>query len=429
MIYPRLGLLRQFLRDDGVIFVSLDDNEIQNLRAVMDEVFGAANFLATIIWQKRTSPDARLHLGPAHDYVVAYARNLPALKPTLNKIGLSGERIKAFKNPDNDVRGPWASVDMTGQTGHATPDQFYEIVTPKGKPFKPPQGRCWAMAKKTVDSLIGDNRIWFGKTGGSRPRLKKFLSETEGMTSWTWWPNAEVGHNQEGTKELNEIMQKADLFENPKPTRLIKRILELATSKDSLVLDSFAGSGTTGDTILQLNKQDGGSRRCILVEMESKISREITAERVKRVAQGYTNAKGEKVEGLGGGFRFCELGEPIYDEIGRLRPEVKFADLARHVYFFETGESLPRERVHTTPLLGAHLNRAVCLLYNGILRDKSPEGGNALTHATLALLREECSGRGIERIVVYGTSRRLSPARLAREGVTFKQIPYTLRTT
>jgi site-specific DNA-methyltransferase (adenine-specific)/adenine-specific DNA-methyltransferase len=162
--------------------------------------------------------------------------------------------------------------------------------------------------------------------------------------------------------------------------------------------------------------------------MDAKIAREVTAERVRRVSQGYTNAKGEVVAGLGGGFRFCELGEPLYDEAGHIRPAVKFAELARHIYFAETGEPLPRERVPNTPLLGVHQGRAVCLLYNGILKDKSPEGGNALTHDSLALLREAATGQAFERMVVYGTSRRLSPARLQREGITFKQIPYTLRT-
>jgi len=164
--------------------------------------------------------------------------------------------------------------------------------------------------------------------------------------------------------------------------------------------------------------------------MESKIAREITAERLKRVAQGYTSAKNEKVEGLGGGFRFCELGEALFDETGKIREAVRFADLARHVYFTETGEPLPRERVSgKSPLLGIHNGRAVCLLYNGILKDKSPDGGNALTQLALGALRGECGGQMVERLVVYGTSQRVSAARLKREGVEFKQIPYSIRIT
>ena len=197
-----------------------------------------------------------------------------------------------------------------------------------------------------------------------------------------------------------------------------------------MVLDSFAGSGTTGHAVLRLNEEDGGNRRFILVEMEPKIAREITAERIRRVAEGYTNAKGERVAGLGGGFRFCELGEQLFDEYGKINTAVRFADLARHVYFTETGEPLPRERVSAkSPLIGVHRGRAVCLLYNGILKDKSPDGGNALTQSTLAVLREACAGESVDRLVVYGTSQRLSPARLKRESVDFKQIPYHIRTT
>ncbi len=422
MMYPRLVLLRQFMREDGAIFVSLDDNEIQTLRILMDEIFGRENFLATIVWQKRTSPDARLNLGPAHDYIAVYAKSLSLLKPTLNKIPASDERVRAFKNPDNDPRGAWASVDITGQTGHATPDQFYEIVTPSGERLKPPKGRCWAMAQKTILDLISDNRIWFGKAGNSRPRLKKFLSETEGVTSWTWWPNTEVGHNQEATKELNEIMKSADVFENPKPSRLIQRVLELATDKESLVLDSFSGSGTTGHAILNLNKQDGGNRRFILIEMEPKIAREVTSERVRRVAEGYTNAKGERVEELGGGFRYCELGEPLFDEHGKIRDSVRFADLARHVYFTETGEPLPRERVPNTPFLGACRGVGIYLLYNGILGDKSVNGGNVLTRAVLAQLPPFDGTK-----VIYCAGCLLGRDRLRARNIIVRQTPYEIK--
>ena len=170
---------------------------------------------------------------------------------------------------------------------------------------------------------------------------------------------------------------------------------------------------------------DKAPRRFIMIEMEEKIAREVTAERVRRVAEGYKNAKGEEIPGLGGGFRFCELGEELFDGRGQIRESVKFADLARHVYFVETGEPLPRSRVPNTPLLGVHNGRAICLLYNGILKDKSPQGGNALTHETLAHIKEACGE--CARIVVFGTSQRIAAARLKREGVTFKQIPYTLK--
>ena len=417
MMYPRLALLREFLSEDGAIFISIDDNELGSLHWLMDELFGLNNFVANIIWQKRTSPDQRLNLGPAHDFVVTFARNLSKLKATLNRIPPGGERTKAYKNPDNDPRGVWASVDLTGQTGHATPEQFYEIVSPEGIRMKPPRGRCWALAERTFLQLMAENRIWFGKQGRSRPRLKKFLSETEGVTVWTWWPNTEVGHNQEATKELNEIMGCADVFDNPKPSRLIRRILQLASEGSSLILDSFAGSGTTGHAVLAQNKADGGNRRFILVEMDPKICREVTAERLKRVIEGYGDQ-----EPLGGGFRYCTLGEPLFDETGAIRDSVKFHELAAHVFFTETGSPIPKKATGKTPLLGIHNGVAIYLLFNGVLGDKRPQGGNVLTREVLASLPPHEGPK-----VIYGESCRLGAARLQQESITFKQVPYDIQ--
>jgi adenine-specific DNA-methyltransferase len=380
MMYPRLRLLRDFLREDGAIFVSLDDNEISALRNLLDEIFGKPNFIATVVWQKRTSPDARLNLGPAHDYIVVYAKNIDALKPTLNKIPVSPERESQYKNPDEDPRGAWASVDITGQTGHATAEQFYEITLPSGRKISPSQGRCWAMAEATFKNLVADGRIWFGQDGDSRPRLKKFLNESDGVTTWTWWPNAEVGHNQEATKELKDIMGRADSFENPKPTRLLERIIRLAGDDHSLVLDSFAGTGTTGHSVLKLNHSSGSKRRFILVEIDPRIAEEITSVRLRRAVEGF-----DEIGALGGGFRFCRLGKPIFSTTGSLQDVVSFAELARHVFFTETGEPLPSE-TKKSPLIGVLNNTAYFLLYNGVLGDKSLSGGNVLTGSLLARL-------------------------------------------
>lgn len=426
MMYPRLALLRQFLREDGVIFVTLDDIELANFRLMADAIFGIFNFVGNVLWQKRTSPDARLILSDAHDHVICYALKKERL--VFSKVPQTERQIKAYKNPDNDPRGAWVSSDYAAQGFR--PNQMYEITTPSGRRVNPPQGSCWKNVESVFLELVADKRIWFGKDGDGVPRRKTFLGESEGVSVWTWWSNEEVGHSQEAKKELQDIFGGIAPFETPKPTRLLERILQIATQPGDLILDSFAGSGTTAHAVLKLNaaQPEQPPRHCILVEMDEKIAREVTAERMRRVAKGYTNPKGEAVAGLGGGFRFCELGEPLYDEAGHIRASVKFAELARHIYFAETGEPLPRERVAATPLLGVHKGRAVCLLYNGILKDKSPEGGNALTHDSLALLREAAAGHAFERMVVYGTSRRLSPARLQREGITFKQIPYTLRT-
>ena len=242
------------------------------------------------------------------------------------------------------------------------------------------------------------------------------------MTTWTWWPNSEVGHNQEATKELNEVMQSADVFDNPKPTRLLQRIVQIATSSGDIVLDSFAGSGTTGHAVLNLNEIDGGNRRFILVEMEPKIARDITAERVRRVVQGYMNMKGEKVEGLGGGFRYCELGEPLFDESGKIRESVSFADLARHVYFTETGEPLPRERVTKSPFIGECRGVGIYLLFNGILGDKSAQGGNVLTRSVLAKLPKFDGQK-----VIYCAGCLLGKDRLQAERILVRQTPYEIK--
>lgn len=270
MIYSRLLLARNLLTDDGVIFISIDDNEQTNLKKICDEVFGGSNFYAQIVWQKRTSPDARFNLGAAHDYITVIAKNFNVLKETLKKLPLSEERCSQYKNPDNDPRGPWASVDITGQTGHATGSQFYKIVTPGGTEMYPPAGRCWALAQSTFESLCKDNRIWFGDDGNSRPRQKKFLSEGDGGNVWTWWTNNEVGHNQEGAKDVKSLLGTGDLFSNPKPIRLIHRILQLASNDNSLILDFFSGSATTAHAVMQLNAEDGGHRKFIMVQLPEK---------------------------------------------------------------------------------------------------------------------------------------------------------------
>ncbi len=269
LVDSRLALTRKYLRQDGSLFISIDDHEIHNLRTLGQEVFGSENFVSTIVWQKRTSPDSRTALGAAHDYILVFSRSLSDFKAALKPLPLSERRKGQYKNPDNDPRGPWASRDITGQMGHATPDQFYEIVTPAGVRYKPPQGRCWAISKKTFKQLVSDNRIWFGHDGKSRPRLKIFLSESDGTTTWSWWTNREVGHNQEATKELNSLIGSGHGFETPKPTRLLKRILVLTTCPqcNDWTLDYFAGSGTTGHAVINLNREDGGRRKFILVEM------------------------------------------------------------------------------------------------------------------------------------------------------------------
>jgi site-specific DNA-methyltransferase (adenine-specific)/adenine-specific DNA-methyltransferase len=426
MMYPRLALLRQFLREDGAIFISLDDNEIQALRYVMDEIFGASNFITTVLWQKVYSPkNSARHFSEDHDYIVVYAKKADLWRPNL--VPRSDDQDSAYKSRDEDPRGPWKTGDLSARNYYS--QGTYEIVCPSGRVIpRPPTGTYWRVSKEKLEEMNADGRIWWGKDGNAIPQIKRFLSEVkQGVVPQTMWFYRDVGHTQDAKKELVSVMTFADsesVFITPKPTRLIERVLQIATNPGDLVLDSFAGSGTTGHAVLKLNRSQSAEplRRFIMVEMEPKVARDITAERVRRVAEGYTNAKGEKVEGLGGGFRFCDLGAPLFDEGGRIRDTVRFAELARHVYFTETGEPLPRERVPNTPFLGECRGVGVYLLYNGILGDQSANGGNVLTRSVLARLPAFDGPK-----VIYCAGCLLGRDRLASGRIVVRQTPYEIK--
>ena len=293
MMYPRLKLLQKLLADDGVIFISIDDTEQPNLRLICDEIFGAHNFIECIVWQKRTSPDARKKLSSGHEYIVIYAKNVQ--NDGLNLLEIEGKDAEKFKNPDNDPRGPWVSSDFTAQGWR--PNQMYEITTPSGQKMLPPEGRCWRHLENVYNELLSEGRLWFGADGCGVPRKKTYLNEREGKGTWTWWTNSEVGHTQEATQEVASILGKA-VFDYPKPSRLLYRIFKLASSQDSIILDSFAGSGTTAHAVLNMNKADGGNRKFILVEMMD-YADSITAERVMETKAPYAPAAGENPYYLG----------------------------------------------------------------------------------------------------------------------------------
>jgi site-specific DNA-methyltransferase (adenine-specific)/adenine-specific DNA-methyltransferase len=424
MMYPRLALLRQFLRQDGSIFISIDDNEVQSLRFMMDELFGKQNFVATVLWQKVYSPkNSARHFSEDHDYIVVYALNAEVWKPNL--VPRSSEQDAAYKNRDNDPRGVWKTSDLSARNFYSL--GTYEIVGPTGRVIPhPPKGTYWRVSKEKFLELDADKRIWWGKDGTAIPQIKRFLSEVkQGVVPQTMWFYDDVGHTQDAKKELVSIMDFADsqsVFITPKPSTLIQRVLQIATKPGDLVLDSFAGSGTTGHAVLELNKQGLVNRHFVMIEMEPDIARDITAERVRRVAQGHKNGKGNEVEGLGGGFRYCELGEPLFDAEGSIRDTVSYSDLARHVYFTEMGEPLPRERVSKSPLLGVCRGVAVYLLFNGILEDKRVNGGNILTRAILASLPEFDGPK-----IIYASGCLLGKERLQAERVTFRQTPYEIK--
>ncbi|MCS6288306.1 MAG: site-specific DNA-methyltransferase [Nitrospira sp.] len=426
MMYPRLALLRQFLREDGAIFISLDDNEIHAVRYAMDEIFGPDTFITTVLWQKVYSPkNSARHFSEDHDYIVVYAKNADVWKPNL--VPRSEDQDSAYKNRDNDPRGAWKTSDLSARNFYS--QGTYEIHCPSGRVIPhPPKGMYWRVSKEKFAELDQDKRIWWGKTGNSIPQLKRFLSEVkQGVVPQTMWFYGDVGHTQDAKKELLQLVEFPDsesVFVTPKPTRLIERIVQIATSPGDLVLDSFAGSGTTGHAVLKLNQAmvDQAPRRFILVEIEAKIARQVTTERVRRAASGYANTNGENVEALGGGFRYCELGESLFDESGKIRETVSFADLARHVYFTETGEPLPRGRVTKSPFLGECRGVGVYLLYNGILDDKSAQGGNVLTRAVLAKLPKFDGQK-----VIYCAGCLLGKDRLQAERILIRQTPYEIK--
>ncbi len=271
MMYPRLRLARQLLRDDGVIFVSIDDNELHNLRHMMDEIFGPENFIATVIWQKVYSPkNSARHFSDDHDYVVVYARLADVWRPEL--LPRSAEQDSLYRNPDDDPRGPWMSDNLTARNYYG--EGTYSVTTPAGEVIEgPPSGRYWTISRARLRELDQDNRIWWGSDGRGMPRFKRFLSEvSDGRVPQTLWKYDEVGHTQQAKRDLLARLSfdsSDSVFDTPKPIRLIQQMLRIGTRprEQDLVLDFFAGSATTGDAVMQLNQEDGGNRRYLLVQL------------------------------------------------------------------------------------------------------------------------------------------------------------------
>jgi site-specific DNA-methyltransferase (adenine-specific)/adenine-specific DNA-methyltransferase len=415
MMYPRLRLLKDFLAEDGSIWISIDDSEVTSLRFLMDEIFGRERFIACNVWQKRYSRENREAIGDSHEYVVIYAKNPEIFKMKRNTIPLGDKQKSIYKNPNNDPNGPWQTVSLTAQ-GYR-PNQMYEITAPNGKKHFPPEGTCWKVINDEYQRLISDNRIYFGKNGDGVPRRIHYLKDSCGLVPWTWWPHEEVGHTDEARKEIRTYLDTQTAFDTPKPTRLLQRIIQIATDKDSLVMDSFAGSGTTGHAVLAQNKADGGNRRFILVEMDKEICSNVTAQRLARAAQGYKD-----IDPLGGGFQYCRIGETLFDSSGQIAETVSFIDLARFVFLKETGLPLPDAISGKSPLIGVHEGVAVYLLYNGVLNDRTAQGGNTLTRAALDALPPHSGPK-----TIYGTSCRVGQSRLEQEQITFHQIPYALK--
>ena len=395
MMYPRLVLLKKLLADDGAIFISIDDNEQANLKLICDEIFGAGNFVANIMWRRRMSQaNLSKNISPIHDFIVCYSKSINVI---LNKITPNID-YGAYKNPDNDPRGLYVTMPCTNKGG-----SVYTITTPTGKTITDE----WRFKKETFDNLLTDNRLVFPKGGDGKPRYKLFLNEkiAEGMLPNTWWDNE--ASNQEASIELKEIFQ-AKIFDTPKPTKLLTKILQIASDKSSIILDSFAGSGTTAHAVLNLNKQDGGNRKFILVEMED-YAENITAERVRRVIKGYGNT-----EGTGGSFDFYELGEPIFDADGNLNENIGAEKLREYIWYSETRTPLATT-VETNYLLGNHNDTAYYFYYE---KDKI----TTLSHETLNIVAEKA-----ETYVIYADQCVIDKEWLAANHIIFKKIPRDIR--
>jgi adenine-specific DNA-methyltransferase len=416
MIWPRLVLLRELLAEDGSIWVSIDDNEGHYLKVIMDEVFGRRNFLSSMIWRKNYSPKSTArHFSEDHDYIVVYAKSADGWIP--NMMPRSEKQDKAYKNPDNDPRGPWKTSDLSARNFYSR--GTYPITGPSGRVVEgPPKGRYWAISEERFHGLVADNRIWWGKDGTAIPQEKRFLSQVrQGVVPQTFWSHEEVGHTQDAKKEAVALLPD-DVFGTPKPERLMQRIIHISTNPGDLVLDSFLGSGTTAAVAHKMG------RRWIGIEMgDHAVSH--CAPRMAKVIAGEQGGISQSVGWQGGGgFAFYRLGAAVFDEHGAINPGIAFATLAAHIWMAETKKALAAPPA--SPFLGSDDGRGIALLYNGILGDKRVSGGNVLTRKTLAMVRAAAEGFS-GPLTIYGEASRLSLASLKAEGVTFKQTPYDVK--
>lgn len=409
MMYPRLKLLNKLLDNQkGVIFISIDDNEYPHLKLICDEIFGSNCFVATIVWQKRYSRENREAIGDVHEYILIYAKDKKYFKETRNLIEMTEQQAKVYKNPNKDPKGRWRPIPMTAQAGHATKDQFYPITAPGGKVFYPPEGRCWSIVESTYNELLKEGRIYFGKNNNSQPNTIRYLSEVEGVVPWTWWPHEEVGNTDLAKKELYSILGKGTKFETPKPSQLLERIIRMATSKDGndIILDSFAGTGTTAHAVLNINKKDKGNRKFILVEMEE-YAETITAERVKRVISGYSD-----VPGTGGDFNFYDLGEPLLLEDNFINESIDINNIREYVYYLETKNSLiNNDNKDNDYFLGVNNNTAYYFYYE-------KEKTTTLDNKFLSQIKISA-----ESYVIYANKNLFTQEELDKYNIVFKKIP------
>ena len=430
MMYSRLVLMRELLSDDGSLWVTLDDNEAHYFRVLGDEVFGRDNFIIDIAWRKRDGPPNDRKIGLVHDHILVWSKRKDANSKKsraelsfnlMERTEKANAQYSVFSEPDGpDLRGPFRKIDTTanGKGGRFVESLYYGIVNPYTlEEVFPRQGTCWRHSREEMLRLQADKRLYWGVKGTAKtPMRKLFSSEAkQGMSSPSIWDDLAL--NQHASAEIEKLFGAKAAFETPKPEKLLARIIHIASQPGDIVLDSFLGSGTTAAVAHKMG------RRYIGIEMGDHASTHCLP-RLQKVVAGEQGGISASVEWAGGGgFRFCTLGEPAFDDHGRISVDVKFATLAAYVWHFESGE--PGHQVFDKPLLGIHNGTAYYLLYNGILGDRRPASGNVLTHAVLNAIKEIFPHDGQK--VVYGEMSRLGASRLAAEGITFKQIPYDVK--
>ena len=449
MMMPRLKLLRELLSEDGAIFISCDDNEQHNLRCLLDKIFGGQNFIQNIIWQKKYSPqnDAK-YFSDMHDFIICYAKNKIEGEQKIgcqrNLLERTEEMNDRYSNPDNDERGDWKPSYFSVKTYSKEYD--YPITLPSDRIVNPPNGRSWNTSKENFEKLIDENRVWFGEAGNNIPSIKKFITEVkQGSVPVSIWGYKEVGHNQEEKQELKEIFDEIQLpFDTPKPVKLLKRIIEIASNKDDIILDSFAGSGTTAHAVLELNKEDGGNRKFILVEQEVYAST-ITAERVRRIIKrlnaDLSNSDIDMIKNKkqkdaaiknqanqvnpqnhsSDSFSYFELGSIIEMESilqGKNLPS--YDEFARYIFYTATGEEFNQNKINEkTGFIGETKNYELYMFYKP---DVEWLKRNALT---LDGVKAMAKFKGKQRLV-FAQAKYVDDDTCRENRIDFCQLPYEI---
>jgi len=402
MMYPRLKLLRDLLSDDGVIFVSIDDNENHNLRFLLNEIFGETNYIQEIIWHSKytVSNDAKF-FSRQHEYILCYAKDIQKVSAVFS-VPRTEEANKRYSNPDNDSRGVWKATPLHAKSGKE--ENNFEYVFKNGIKWRPPKGRYHRFSKESLERLDKENRLWFGKDKKATPSVKTFLSEvSEKMKSGSILPFNLVGHTHKANEQLATLMDKG-AFDNPKSVDLIKILSSMVTSPSDIILDSFAGSGTTGHAVLDLNKEDSGNRNFILIEMENDIAKTITAERIKRAIKKYDYKDG---------FEFCELDKSLFDENGQIDESCTFEQLATYIYFIETKTNIDKKKVKSI-FIGDNIDTEYYLIFEE--RNHNILSGNSL----------KSLNKNNKKKVIYADQCLLSDEYMEKNNIIFKQIPYEI---